>query len=228
MSNGAALVALTLFTPLVAMAQPVRWDPADGGNGHWYELVIMPPLNWFDAQDQAASRTWQDQPGALASITSAEENAFLVAIHGNELERKWLGALQDPAGLEPAGGWEWLSGEPWDYENWAAGEPNQFDGEEEDALQFKWTDTGAVLGTWNDVDPLRSSFRGRGFDGFVTEYPPSCTADCDADGELTFFDFLCFQNAFSIAAAYADCDGDGSLTFFDFLCFQNEFAAGCP
>ena len=26
----------------------------------------------------------------------------------------------------------------------------------------------------------------------------------------------------------ADCDGDGTLTFFDFLCFQNAFAAGRP
>src|SRR5690606_8006461 len=25
----------------------------------------------------------------------------------------------------------------------------------------------------------------------------------------------------------ADCDASGDLDFFDFLCFQNEFAAGC-
>ncbi|MFG0284137.1 MAG: GC-type dockerin domain-anchored protein [Phycisphaerales bacterium JB039] len=55
-----------------------------------------------------------------------------------------------------------------------------------------------------------------------------CYADCDHDGELTFFDFLCFQNQFAAGDPAADCDGDGSLTFFDFLCFQNAFAAGCP
>ena len=55
-----------------------------------------------------------------------------------------------------------------------------------------------------------------------------CYPDCDGDGELTFFDFLCFQNLFAAGDPGADCDGDGSLTFFDFLCFQNEFAAGCP
>ena len=27
---------------------------------------------------------------------------------------------------------------------------------------------------------------------------------------------------------YADCDESGELDFFDFLCFQNAFAAGCP
>ena len=51
-----------------------------------------------------------------------------------------------------------------------------------------------------------------------------CYGDCDGDGELTFFDFLCFQNEFANGQAAADCDADGSLTFFDFLCFQNAFA----
>jgi hypothetical protein len=55
-----------------------------------------------------------------------------------------------------------------------------------------------------------------------------CEADCDADGELTFFDFLCFQEVFAAADGYADCDGSGQIDFFDFLCFQSDFAAGCP
>ena len=56
----------------------------------------------------------------------------------------------------------------------------------------------------------------------------SCEPDCDANGSLDFFDFLCFQNEFSGGHVYADCDNSGTLDFFDFLCFQNEFAAGCP
>jgi hypothetical protein len=55
-----------------------------------------------------------------------------------------------------------------------------------------------------------------------------CYPDCDGSGELDFFDFLCFQDAFAAGEPYADCDGSGSLDFFDFLCFQDEFAAGCP
>ncbi|MFG0285741.1 MAG: GC-type dockerin domain-anchored protein [Phycisphaerales bacterium JB039] len=75
----------------------------------------------------------------------------------------------------------------------------------------------------NGIDRLG---RERGF--IVTGLDLSlCYADCDWDGELTFFDFLCFQNLFAAGDPGADCDGDGSLTFFDFLCFQNEFAAGC-
>ncbi|MFI4917558.1 MAG: hypothetical protein ACIAS6_13770 [Phycisphaerales bacterium JB060] len=55
-----------------------------------------------------------------------------------------------------------------------------------------------------------------------------CFADCDGDGSLTLFDFLCFQSAFDQGDMKADCDGDGSLTLFDFLCFQSGFDTGCP
>jgi hypothetical protein len=55
-----------------------------------------------------------------------------------------------------------------------------------------------------------------------------CLADCDGDGTLNIFDFLCFQNQFAAGDPRADLDGDGTLTIFDFLAFQNLFAAGCP
>ena len=55
-----------------------------------------------------------------------------------------------------------------------------------------------------------------------------CRADLDGDGELSFLDFLAFQNLFAAGDPAADFDGDGELTFFDFLAFQTEFAAGCP
>jgi hypothetical protein len=54
-----------------------------------------------------------------------------------------------------------------------------------------------------------------------------CPADLDADGALTLFDFLAFQNLFDAGDHRADFDGDGELTLFDFLAFQNAFDAGC-
>lgn len=56
----------------------------------------------------------------------------------------------------------------------------------------------------------------------------TCRADLDGDGALTFFDFLSFQNLFSLDDLRADFAPDGSLDFFDFLAFQNAFSAGCP
>jgi hypothetical protein len=56
----------------------------------------------------------------------------------------------------------------------------------------------------------------------------SCYADCTGEGTLDIFDFLCFQDAFSLGLAYADCDGNTVLDVFDFLCFQDAFVVGCP
>ncbi|MEO1277922.1 MAG: right-handed parallel beta-helix repeat-containing protein [Planctomycetota bacterium] len=65
------------------------------------------------------------------------------------------------------------------------------------------------------------------FDPIATDCAPSCPADLDGDGELSFFDFLAFQNLFDASDPAADFDGDGRLTLFDFLAFQNDFDAGC-
>ena len=57
----------------------------------------------------------------------------------------------------------------------------------------------------------------------------ACYADCDSNGVLDIFDFLCFQNSFVLGEAYAcDCDPDPACDIFDFVCFQNAFVAGCP
>jgi choice-of-anchor B domain-containing protein len=68
----------------------------------------------------------------------------------------------------------------------------------------------------------------RGLFVFRVDSDSTCRADLDGDGELTFFDFLVFQDLFAAGDLRADFDGDGDLTFFDFLAFQNEYAAGCP
>lgn len=59
------------------------------------------------------------------------------------------------------------------------------------------------------------------------EFQPSCVADCDGSGDLSIFDFLCYQNLFAAGDPAADLDGDGLLTIFDFLAFQNAFDLGC-
>jgi len=60
----------------------------------------------------------------------------------------------------------------------------------------------------------------------------ACYADCDANGVLDLFDFLCFQGSFVLGESYAcDCDtSTGPLVcdLFDFLCFQDAFVGGCP
>ena len=85
--------------------------------------------------------------------------------------------------------------------------------------------TGGSLG-----GPNAGSFTG---DVFLARYEiDSCYADCDPNGVLDVFDFLCFQNSFVQGDPYAcDCDtstGPAVCDMLDFLCFQRAFMAGCP
>jgi hypothetical protein len=95
--------------------------------------------------------------GHLATITSAEEQAFvtsltpaitsdppvLLAVH--------LGGYRATVGPKLADGWAWVTGEPWSYTNWAPPfEPSKFD--ETYLTQWIVTDNSQrARGTWNDA-----------------------------------------------------------------------------
>ena len=142
---------------LIAVSQvwayPVQWRPEDGGNGHWYELRNPWPIfpydnpgktDWDHAKMQAQWMSHYEIPGHLATITSESENNFIKNNIIEPPDSPWIGGYQRAGSPEPAGGWTWTTGEPWNYTNWSSGEPNDFN--DENALQFSW-DQG-----WNDVN----------------------------------------------------------------------------
>lgn len=111
--------------------QPVVSYTNDEGTTHWYEAVYVESgnLNWYQAANLA-----EDAGGYLASITSEGENSFVFDLVSDE-KYFWsfeedgdhygisigpfLGGYQPEGSVEPDGGWQWLSGEVWDYTNWA-------------------------------------------------------------------------------------------------------------
>ena len=127
--------AVTLFATQAAHAQEaVQWKVSDGGNGHWYGVVELPPLStWNQANAMAKLRA-----AHLATLTSSVENDFAAAL-SLSIPGAWtttcfgtrfgpiFGAYQDRASddyVEPAGGWRWVTGEPWSFEYWSEGGPN--------------------------------------------------------------------------------------------------------
>ena len=54
-----------------------------------------------------------------------------------------------------------------------------------------------------------------------------CAADFNADGEVDFFDYLDFVDAFSSTLPIADFNADGVIDFFDYLDFVDAFASVC-
>ena len=98
---------------------------------------------------------YNNLPGHLVAITSANEQAFLqsnLTLSGNL--RFWLGGYQDttaPDYAEPVGGWRWVTGETFSYANWnqssnpSQNQPNNYNGYPENFMAtylnaWKWND----------------------------------------------------------------------------------------
>ncbi len=137
----ALLVASSVF------AAPVRWV----GNGHLYDVILVPEgITWTDANVAAQARGsgWH-----LATITSAEENAFVANLASNPVF--WICCSSNNAGGPWLGGFKvgprvgdyaWVTGEPFVYTKWGPLEP--FGNGDRLAFFGYQAPTGS---TWNDV-----------------------------------------------------------------------------
>jgi hypothetical protein len=121
---------------------PVFFNP---NNGHWYGLDFE-RRTWRDAQNYVSQVVHEGYRGHLATLTSREELDWVmenVPLWGRQ--GAWIGGRQSPFGPEPDHGWEWITGETWDFTNWNEGEPNEIVLGEDFLLL--WIFAG---GTWND------------------------------------------------------------------------------
>jgi hypothetical protein len=178
----------------------VTVNPADC---HAYEAVAG-TMTWEQARTAAAARTFQGVFGHLATITSEAETSFIHAAIGSR-DSYAIGGAQ-VGGPEPAGGWTWITGEPWSYTNWNSGEPNNavINGQPENRLA--WFTGNAPR--WNDVagDVSEGSAQGQyTMRGYIVEYelqPPAVTQQPVAA-------IQCATNAaFSVTAT-----GSGTLSY---------------
>ena len=151
------LAGLLIAAAPLASADPITFE----ANGHRYEVIeIGPGLTWEEARALA-----EEMGGHLATITGAAENEFvswLVELAGGDPQRFWLGGYQtDPTNslCEPADCWAWVTGEPWTYENWAVGEPNNGVGGTQHYLHY-WP----FAGLFDDMENRHL------MSGFVVEY----------------------------------------------------------
>jgi len=167
-------VVVVLFVGVLlvgnAVAVPIQWSLADGGNDHWYDYVASVSL-WGEANTQAQTLSLNGFDGHLATVTSVEENSFiwdnLSSSFSNSRGYVWLGGYQTQVAgsTDPTANWNWVTGEEWSYTNWATAyhEPNDggdgFENGQEDYLQYYHGG-----GQWND---LYNNWRSN---GFVVEY----------------------------------------------------------
>lgn len=145
-----------------------QWTVADGGNGHFYEAVAVPSvITW-----QQANIAAEAAGGYLVTITSEAENNFVFDLIDEpaywnpsyNLRGPWIGAYQPEGAPEPDGGWEWVSGENFDYANWDTGQPNNSGGLEN---RIHFGNRPGRTPTWNDVPQDFPEIK-----SYVVEYVP--------------------------------------------------------
>ncbi|RJP62096.1 MAG: PEP-CTERM sorting domain-containing protein [Candidatus Auribacter fodinae] len=101
------LLAASLWSQK-SYAAPVQWAE----NGHWYELIGT-GLSWSNARIYAQNSSYNDMPGYLATLASPEEDAWVRAAFG--VGDYWIGGYQPDGSPEPTGGYCWVTGEAWTW-----------------------------------------------------------------------------------------------------------------
>jgi len=144
-------------------------------DGYSFFERIAGSFTWSQAKSDAESRG-----GHLATITSAAENAKVVAVanHGD-----WLGAWD----AVQEGQWQWVTGESWGYANWKSGQPDN--SSNEDYLHIYTSN--ADFGKWNDI-------QGHVPNGYVLEKTITTNpqlADSDGDGFIDSLESSLGSNA---------------------------------
>lgn len=128
----AAMACLLQLTGAPAQAQLVQWTVESGGNGHWYQYIAAPsifaPVSFAAARADALARSHLGLDGYLATVTSAEEQAFINGAFSwltgfGASGSAWLGASD----AEVEGQWRWLdgpeAGQLLGYTYWGGGQP---------------------------------------------------------------------------------------------------------
>ena len=116
-------------------------------NGRYYRIFDTPLATY-----EEAAAFCRDLGGHMADINSEEENQFLyeyLCVQGYDYV--FLGGTD----AEEDGIWKWDSGEPFDYQNWNEGEPNNdLGGEDHLAIYQVLSD-----GSWNDITFAAPTFQ---------------------------------------------------------------------
>jgi hypothetical protein len=170
----------------VVGSYPVQWRVADGGNGHWYQIVLTGQQICWTAAEQLA----RQHGGYLCSETSLAEHEFvsrnLVSQPSAWSGRwgPWIGATQTDAG------WSWSTGESWVFSAWYPGEPNG--GTAERFASYIANGEGGGCGTtttWNDWVDCGGG-ETTGCDLGVWNLLVEWSADCNNDGIVDYGQIL--------------------------------------
>ena len=165
---------ILLFSFAAAFADPVllsswEWNDPEGIL-HEFQAFSFSRQSWGAANRQL-TEGWH-----LATITSPEEQEALITGLEKRAGEFGLGGYQSGLQIDPENDWAWVTGESWNYKNWAPGEPNDAHGcasEQYIAVSSSWRKSKWL---WNDEGYLPN------INGYIAE---RTTSSVPEPGQLT-------------------------------------------
>ena len=154
-------------------------------NGHFYEYVPAIGITWIAARTAASARNYYGLQGYLATLTAADESQLA----GTQAPGAgWIGGSDS----QIEGTWKWVTGPeglanggtgitfwigvangtttpPFNFAFWNNGEPNQFNGADEDYAHITAPGVG-IPGSWNDLTLTGEPTGNYQPKGYVVEY----------------------------------------------------------
>ena len=100
------------FYPGFENANVLEVDISQEPKQHSYG-IFYDTLTW-----EQAKAACEAKGGHLVTITSPEEQKLIESLN-TQNSKLWIGGYKNSAGQ-----WCWVTGEPWEYQNWGDGEPN--------------------------------------------------------------------------------------------------------
>ncbi|MFT4593895.1 MAG: putative outer membrane repeat protein [Phycisphaerales bacterium] len=173
------------ITTLDGVTNLVQWKVEDGGNGHWYGMLVLAASQSAEGHFAIA----ESLGGYTATMHSAEENLLCYNI-GVDVghHTAFIGVRK---GDNNQGGW--ITGEPWTYSNWHSGEgQNSWE-----RYANLWGPQGDFNEQWQDTDGTPGTHSIIEFDSLQT----STSEDCNGNGIPDECDLADDPSL--------DCDGDG-------------------
>lgn len=165
------LFAARLFASPVLLSEWEWNDPS--GVYHEFQAFSFAGQSWERSTEQLSTTGWH-----LATISStAEQQALIAGLEGFSGEY-WLGGHQSPRQAGPEDDWTWITGETWDYRNWAPGEPNDAYGQNSEQHIAVWSRWSSSDWLWNDEGYLPN------ISGYIAE---RTSASVPEPGQLPLF-----------------------------------------
>jgi hypothetical protein len=155
-----AVVRSSIMTILVLIGILSFGAPAQASLSNDQEFIVVfhPGITWMQAKTEVAS--WGNSYH-LATITSRDEQRYLQTLLRGLKGEFWLGGYENANNK-----WRWVTQEPWHYNHWANGEPDDLNNKKSSKEHLAMSNSNNKHAwTWYD------EYNSRHISGFIAERP---------------------------------------------------------